>query len=58
MGFFMQFADDIIYASAYVYLRDMQLLGARAHNFLLFRSAMTRVVVLLQPRLEGTFMAS
>ena len=45
---FIQFTDDTIYASAY-YLRDMQLLGARAHNFLLFRSAMTRVVALAQP---------
>ena len=31
------------------YLRGMQLLGARVHNFLLFQSTMTRVVVLLQP---------
>ena len=39
-------------------MRDMQLLGACANNFLLFQSAMTRVVALLQPRLDGTFMAS
>ena len=30
------------------YLSDMQLLGAHAHNILLFWSVMTRVVALLQ----------
>ena len=43
---FLQFADDTIYACGHN-LRHMQLLGARAHNFLLFRAAITRVVALL-----------
>ena len=43
---FLHFANDTIYASAY--MRDMQLLGACAHNFLLVWSAMTPVAVLLQ----------
>ena len=44
---FLQFADDTIYACGHN-LRHMQLLGARAHNFLLFQAAITRVVALLQ----------
>ena len=44
---FLQFADDTIFACGHN-LRHMQLLGARAHNFLLFRAAITRVVTLLQ----------
>ena len=44
---FLQFADGTIYACGHN-LRHMQLLGARAYNFLLFRAAITRVVVLLQ----------
>ena len=43
---FLQFADDTIYANAHTYLRDMQLLGACVHNFLLFQAAMTGVVAL------------
>ena len=43
---FLQFADDTIYACGHN-LRHMQLLGARAHNFLLLWAAMTRVVALL-----------
>ena len=44
---FLQFADDTIYACEHN-PRHMQLLGARAHNFLLFRATMTCVVALLQ----------
>ena len=44
---FIRFADDTIYACGHN-LRHMQLLGARMHNFLLFRAAITRVVALLQ----------
>ena len=44
---FLQFADDTIYACGHN-LRHMQLLGAYAHNFLLFRAEITRVVALLQ----------
>ena len=43
----LQFTDDTIYACGHN-LRHMQLLGAREHNFLLFRAAITHVVVLLQ----------
>ena len=42
---FIQFTDDTIYACGHN-LRHMQLLGACAHNFLLFRAAITRVVAL------------
>ena len=50
---FLRLADDLylIYASAVTHLRDMQLLGARAHNFLLSQSAMTWCY---SPRLDGT----
>ena len=44
---FLQFADDTIYACGHN-LRHLQLLGAHAHNFLLFWVAITRVVALLQ----------
>ena len=43
----LQFADNALYACGHN-LRHMQLLGARTHNFLLFRAAITRVVALLQ----------
>ena len=44
---FLQFADNTIYVCEHN-LRHMQLLGARAHNFLLYRAASTRVVALLR----------
>ena len=44
---FLQFAFDTIYACRHN-LRHMQLLGACAHNFLLFRTAITHVVALVQ----------
>ena len=55
---FLQFADDNLCKCSY--LRDMQLLGAHVHNFLLFQAAMACVVALLQSykRLYGTFMVS
>ena len=43
---FLQFADDTIYVCGHN-LRHMQLLGACAHNFLLFQAAIARVVALL-----------